>query len=268
MCLRNRSFPALRPRIQEVCQPNVHPETPIPEESEILETLRLTPRVRDLSDAAQARCAALVRLLLEANRRVNLTAIRTVEGVALSHLADSLAALEAAPELREAEAADIGSGAGFPAFPLAIAAPQSNWTAIESVAKKARFIEETAAALKLANVRAVALRAEDAGRGDLRGVFDAATARAVGATAALCEVGLPLVREGGLLLLFKTGSAREDIAAGLRAARKLGGTADGEFAYTLPGDAQQRLIIRVRKTGPTPPDSPRRAGIPFRNPLA
>ena len=207
-------------------------------------------------------------LLLEANRDVNLTAIATAAGVALLHFADSLAVLNAEPGIGgECAAADIGSGAGFPALPLAIACPSARWTAIESVAKKCRFIERAVRELGVPNVQVACARAEDAGRGDLRGAFDYATARAVGAVASLCEVGLPLLRRGGLLLLYKTESALAEMETARNAIAQLGGEPRDPYRYRLAGDTQDRAILRIEKLRDTPAKYPRAAGTPFKQPL-
>ena len=226
-----------------------------------------------LSDALGGRAdEAFVRLgclLLEANREVNLTAIATASGVALLHFADSLAALRAEPGIAgNRGAADIGSGAGFPVLPLAIACPAARWTAIESVAKKCRFIERAARELGVTNVRVECARAEDAGRGQLRAAFDYATARAVGPVASLCEVGMPLLKRGGVLLLYKTESALAEMEAARNAIAHLGGEPREPHRYRLAGDTQDRLILRIEKLGDTPAKYPRTAGTPFKQPLA
>src|SRR5688500_9780151 len=96
----------------------------------------------------------LLQLLIDGQQRMNLTAITDPAAIARQHFADSLAALNA--DLRVGtvtKAADIGTGAGFPLLPLAIRNPGCNWVGFESVAKKARFVEDTAAALGLTNVQ-------------------------------------------------------------------------------------------------------------------
>ncbi|MBX7246696.1 MAG: 16S rRNA (guanine(527)-N(7))-methyltransferase RsmG [Candidatus Sumerlaeaceae bacterium] len=230
--------------------------------------LSALPTVARHGEVFMAQFARLVELLLEANQQVNLTAITDPAAVAIQHIADSLTALDAEPALGTAgRAADIGSGAGFPLLPLAIVTPAIHWTAIESIAKKCRFIESTARALGLGNVETHSLRAEDAGRSELRETFDLATARAVGPISSLCEVGLPLLKIGGILLLYKTHRAEPELAAASTAIERLGGTMEPSHSYSLPGDAQKRAIFRIRKSSPTPKTYPRRAGVPFKKPL-
>jgi len=101
-------------------------------------------------DGAQA--ARLLRLLDELahwNRSYNLTAITTREGMISAHLLDSLAAQ---PDLQGQRIADVGTGAGFPGLPLALIEPQRQFTLIDSVAKKIRFVTHAVRVLELANV--------------------------------------------------------------------------------------------------------------------
>jgi len=229
--------------------------------------LRAVPEVARLGDDAVTVLARFAGLVLAANARMNLTAITEPERMAVAHFADSLAALDAAPaELAVAgRAADVGSGAGFPLVPLAVAVPECAWTGIESVGKKAAFLAQAASDLALGHVTALALRAEEAGRDPvLRGAFDLVTARAVGPAASLLEVGLPLLREGGLLLLWKTASDAGPLDA---VAALLGGRMEPPHAYRFAGDRQDRLILRIRKVAATPAAYPRRVGVPFKRPL-
>jgi 16S rRNA (guanine527-N7)-methyltransferase len=229
------------------------------------------PFVKRLTAQQHAVLARLAHLLLAANERTNLTAVRTLPDVFKLHFADSLAALEADPKLlKAASAADLGSGAGFPLFPLAVALPDCQWTAIESANKKCTFIGQTAGELGLMNVQVQHGRAEDLGRaasGALRGRFDFVTARAVGAISALCECGLPLLSIGGTLLLFKTENALPDLEDSHDKLRGLGGELLPVFSYRLDGDVQDRVILRIEKVSETPNQYPRVAGVPFKKPL-
>jgi 16S rRNA (guanine527-N7)-methyltransferase len=228
-------------------------------------------RLPQLSPEHRSLLTDLRDLLLEANTRVNLTAVRDASAVEKLHFEDSLAALAAEPALATAQAAaDLGCGAGFPLFPLAIALPGCRWIGIESVGKKCAFIQETAVKLGLRNVEALNGRAEDFGKhqgGSLRGQLDIVTARAVGPVAALCECGLPLLQPNGTLLLFKTESALKELDGAESSLADLGGSVLPEFRYRLAGDEQDRVILRIRKTGTGSDRYPRPAGVPFKKPL-
>lgn len=238
-----------------------------PAELEVI--LRRTLPPEDVPDESLRRFAILTGLLIEAQGRLNLTAVREPEAMAVAHFADSLAGLRAEPMLRAARrAADIGPGGGFPVLPLATMLPECHWYAIESVAKKCRFIEEAARAMELRNVTAECLRAEEAGRGPLRHSLDVVTARAVGPVASLVEVGLPLLRAGGRLLLYKTEAAQGEWQAALPVLGCLGARPLEEFRYRFPGDRQERIILRAELVRPVPEKYPRANGVPFKKPLA
>jgi 16S rRNA (guanine527-N7)-methyltransferase len=224
--------------------------------------------IERLPAEVQSKLSALNDLLMQGQQRMNLTAIREPAKIDQLHFVDSLAGIRAYPELsRATRAADVGSGAGFPLFPLALLTPHCNWIAIESIAKKARWIEETAAALHITNVEACSERAEDVGRGPLRETLDVVTARAVGSVVALCEVGLPLLQTGGVLLLYKTAAAMQEATGVVPVIQKLGGKLMNEYRYRLAGDEQDRVVLRIQKVSATPGIFPRAAGLPFKKPL-
>jgi 16S rRNA (guanine527-N7)-methyltransferase len=111
---------------------------------------------------------------------------------------------------------DLGSGGGFPGLPLAAAAGLERVRLVESVAKKARFLQTTVEATGLADrVEVLALRAEALAVDRARtGRWDAVTARAVAPLADLVELAFPLLGPGGALIAWKSASAVEGEAAG------------------------------------------------------
>jgi 16S rRNA (guanine527-N7)-methyltransferase len=196
------------------------------------------------------------QLVLEANRRTNLTGAKSPEEL-LEHLLDSLSVV---PFAREPYV-DVGSGAGFPAIPVAIAAGVPV-TLVESTAKKARFLRETLAAFGLAG-EVVAERAERAARDpSLRERFASATARAVALAPAVAELLVPLLAVGGAAILQRGRLEEAERRALEDAALVLGARVESEHA--LEGD---RRIIVLRKEHPTPTRFPRRIGIPEKRPL-
>ena len=202
-------------------------------------------------------------LLLDANTRFNLTAIRDPDEAWVRHVLDSLTLLPTLSGLdADARIADVGSGGGAPGLPLAIALPNFRFTLIESTGKKARFLEETAHTLGLPNVRIVNARAETAGHDpDLRGRFAAATARALGPMRVALELVTPLLRPGGLALFIKGEKAPAEITAAAGALRRLR-CAVLDVAPTPTG----RIVV-VEQRAPTPDAYPRRPGEPKRDPL-
>ena len=201
-------------------------------------------------------------LLRERNEAVNLTAIVDPAEIATKHFLDSLTLLLARPPAPGARLIDVGTGAGFPGVPLAIARSDLRVTLVESVGKKVRFLEELIAALGLANVALVHGRAEDVGREPAhRERHDVAVARALPVLATNVELLLPLCRVGGEAVAYK-GRIEAELAAGDRAARALGGEiarvvtmAELSLADVLPG----RCLVIAAKRRPTPARYPRTA---------
>ncbi len=145
-----------------------------------------------------------VRLLLAWNAAINLTAIRDPAAIAIRHVADSLTGLAPLRERRIDRFADLGSGGGFPGIPLAAALPADRALLVDSVGKKVRFLTTVVEAVGLSG-RAAAepVRAEALAAGRDRGQWPAVTARAVAPLAELIEIGLPLLRPGGVLVAWK-----------------------------------------------------------------
>jgi 16S rRNA (guanine527-N7)-methyltransferase len=128
----------------------------------------------------------LVQELLRWNRAYNLTAITTPDEILTHHLLDSLSVQQ---DLAGVTVADVGTGAGFPGLPLAIVNPERQFTLIDAVDKKLRFIDHVARALKLGNVRTLHGRVEH-----LKVVepFDTVIARAFAPLPRLCSLVEPL----------------------------------------------------------------------------
>lgn len=145
-------------------------------------------------------------LMVAANRRFNLTRIIDPAAAAVLHYADSLAVWcwVRQHKVTARQVLDVGTGAGFPAVPLAIVCPQWSLTAIDSTGKKARFVAHSAETLGLSNLQAVHARAGQWRPALPRLRFDLAVGRAIGSCEqALAAIG-PLVARGGWILLYKT----------------------------------------------------------------
>ncbi len=184
------------------------------------------------------------------------------------HLADSLSGLEV-PPLREASTiADLGAGAGFPGLALAAALQAACVDLVESARRKCETIERLSAAAGMANTRAVAVRAEDWGRGEGRAAYSAATARAVAPLAVLCEYAAPLLVEGGTLVCWKGVRDPAEETAGDAAARELGLAPAGVRRVEPFAGARDRHLHVYEKVAPTTAQFPRRAGVAAKRPLA
>ena len=218
-----------------------------------------------LDGAACEKLEAYHALLLEWNARMDLTNVPEDE-MALRHYGDSLLPLgQAAWFPQGARLIDVGTGAGFPGMPLAIARPDMQVTLLDSQRKRCDFLQAVADALSLRNVRILHARAEDAARSDLREQMDVAVARAVAPLNVLCEYLLPFVRVGGHALCWKGPALREELADGQRAARILGGEAEALFRLPIAG--REHYVQSFRKMEKTVRRYPRKSGTPSKEPL-
>ncbi|MEM9084150.1 MAG: 16S rRNA (guanine(527)-N(7))-methyltransferase RsmG [Planctomycetota bacterium] len=208
------------------------------------------------------RLGLYLALLLANNERINLTAIRDPIEAWHRHLFDSVTLLSVLGELESGEVADIGSGGGLPAIPLAICLPNIDFTMIESTGKKADYLQAMIDAIGLANARVIAERAETLGQDDEhRERYAVVTARAVGAMRVISELCVPLARLGGRVMLIKGERAKEELAEAKGALHKLCVTHE----TTVSTPTGQIVVLDKRRSTPT--KYPRRPGEPKRDPL-
>jgi 16S rRNA (guanine527-N7)-methyltransferase len=210
------------------------------------------------------------RRLLEENRRTNLTSTRDREGVYRRHFAESLAILRLLDErgVELSPVIDVGTGAGFPGLPIKIARPEIEMTLLEATGKKARFLESIVAELGLADVRVVQGRAEDVARETAqRGAYRLVLARAVAPLPVLLELTLPFLAAGGVLAAPKGSALQREVRASANALATIGGKIEATLPLELPGEGPKQTLVIVRKTGTSPEQYPRRAGMPAKRPL-
>lgn len=208
---------------------------------------------------------AYLDLLLEANQRMNLTRISDRAAAELLHVGDALTVLPFLPKGKH-RLADLGSGGGVPGVVLGIARPDCEVVLIESTRKKADFLAGAAKELGLTNVSVAGMRAEEAGRSDLRAGFDVVVARAVGLMPILVEWMLPLAKVGGWGLAMKGPKGAEELKAARGAIRTLGGGNAEVFPAELAG-AEGHVIIKIPKNSGTPGRFPRDPSIAKGKPI-
>lgn len=230
-----------------------------------------------LDETQIGRFRRYTELLLAANQQFNLTAVRELPDILTKLYLDSLSLLMplaqatnlSIPALREQpwRAADVGTGAGIPAIPLGIVWPSLQLSLIESVQKKVRFVQQAVVALGL-NATVLAERAEVVARYPAhREAYDLVLARAVAPLPTLVELTLPLARPGGWIALPKGPKVTAELAQAAYAIALLGGELVGSPTLTIPGMAETRVLVLLRKVAPCPAAYPRAVGLPGKRPL-
>jgi 16S rRNA (guanine527-N7)-methyltransferase len=193
------------------------------------------------------------------------TAVRGGRRAVDDHLADSLVALELQQTRLASKLADLGSGAGFPGLPLAIALPDAAVTLVESSARKCAFIARATDACGIENVTVLHARAESWRQGV--GELDLVTARALAPLPVVAEYAAPLLQVGGNLLVWRGRRNRDEEAAGARAALELGlESREPQRVHPYAGALHRHLQL-MSKIRPTPDRFPRRPGMARKHPL-
>lgn len=210
------------------------------------------------------RMDAFLGRLLDANRQINLTAVRDREEAWHRHIVDSLTVLrflEAGPQ----RLVDVGSGGGVPGIPLAIAKPDLEVMLVEATSKKAGFLSDICREMGRDRCKVLAERAERVGHlSPHREGYDVAVCRAVGPLREIAEYLLPLVRVGGVAVAFKGPSIEAEIDLARDAVSKLGGGSIRiEPAYP-PHVNNRSTLVFIKKRRETPRLYPRAPGTPKR----
>ncbi len=247
-----------------------------------------------LPESTQKALLKYLDLVLTTNQTMNLTAITDPVEAVHKHLVDSLSALLlkdlAAQAQGQPQWIDVGTGAGLPGIPLALAVPEARVSLVESTGKKAHFLELTCAQLglmkrvKVYNTRAETLGMKDilpvsakaaaaaVSRGtselpSLRETQDAVFFRGVSRMNALCELGSPLLKVGGLLAAFKGPKAAEELSEATRALKEFKFELAERRDFVLPGANEARVLLCLRKVAETTKRYPRPIGMAQKEPL-
>lgn len=205
-------------------------------------------------------------LLAEWNRKINLTAISKPDEVLNKHFIDSALLGKCVNFQRGVRLVDVGCGAGFPSTPLMILHPEIQVTQVESISKKAMFLEKAKETLRL-SVEIVNERAEVLARKEgYREAYDFATARAVCSLNKLAEYCLPFLKVGGRMVAMKGANAEEELAQARNAIKLLGGDAEDIKRFELPGGEERKLVL-VKKISQISTKYPRNSSRISKNPL-
>ena len=218
---------------------------PVPSEEELLEALRWAFGKEEVLPGVLERYATHARLVLEGNRRLNLTAIVEPKEVAVKHYLDSWRGARLLP-LMGRSVLDIGSGAGFPGMPTALAEDMCKMTLIDSRKKKADFLQETIDILGATNVKAVW------GRGEeylLTERCDVVLIRGLSSVRENIRMLRKVRHSFSDLVLFKGPSWSREMRAAEREAERLGFRLDTVLEHDLPEEMGARALLVYRAPG-------------------
>lgn len=207
-----------------------------------------------------------MNLLIEWNKKINLTAIIEPKEIILKHFIDSLTILK---YIKNNETIiDVGTGAGFPGIPLKIVRDDLKITLADSLNKRINFLNEVISKLDLKNIDAIHTRAEELGKNKkYREKFDIATSRAVANMSTLSEYLIPFIKVEGRCICMKSSDIDIELENAKNAIKILGCKIESEDKFNLPNSDLGRSIIVLRKVKNTPSKFPRKAGTPAKEPI-
>lgn len=206
-----------------------------------------------------------LELLTEYNSHTNLTALRDEKSIIEKHFLDSLL-LQNLIKSESKKAIDIGTGAGFPGMVLAIFNPEIEFTLMDSIGKKTKFLELVKENLRLENVNVVTSRAEDYITDENRETYDLGLCRGVSKLSTILEYIIPFLKVNGEFLSQKMEGTGEETEAE-NALNILQSKIVEIYNLQLPFSKDPRVVIRIEKTDFNDKKYPRRAGIPLKRPL-
>ena len=207
-----------------------------------------------------------MNLLIEWNKRINLTAIIEPKEIILKHFIDSLTINKNID--KNSRVIDVGTGAGFPGIPLKIYRDDIDLILLDSLNKRVNFLNKVINEIDLEKTIATHSRVEDFAKNiENRESFDIATSRAVASLNILIEYLLPLVKVGGRCICMKGSKIDEELKSAKKALEILGGEIEKIENKNLPLSGDQRNIITIKKIRSTPKAYPRKSGMATKKPI-
>lgn len=204
-----------------------------------------------------------MKLLLEWNEKINLTAIKDEKEFVIKHFVDSLTINKYIKD--EDNLIDVGTGAGFPGLPIKLFHKEQNVTLLDSVRKKVDVLQDIVEKLELKNVKCVHSRAEDFAK-ENREKFDIAVSRAVANMSTLVEYLLPFVKTGGKVICMKGPNFEEELNCAQNAINILGGKIEIVESFYIDEELERNIII-IKKVKETPKKYPRGQAKPLNEPI-
>lgn len=209
----------------------------------------------NLTDAQCMQFERYYELLIEWNKRINLTRITEPDEVVIKHFVDSLTLLKYCEIPQGAKVIDVGTGAGFPGIPLKIARPDIKLTLLDSLNKRLNFLREVCDDIGIQS-ELIHSRAEEGSRKpEYRDSFDVAVSRAVARLNVLAEYCLPYVKAGGQFVAMKGPDLSQELNEAKNAVNTLGGKVETTEEFELCGSG--RTIVTIIKERQTPEAYPR-----------
>lgn len=218
----------------------------------------------ELEESIVDKLEKYAELLYDYNSHTNLTAIRDKNDMLEKHFLDALLVHKVLP-LRGGKGIDIGTGAGFPGMVLAICNPKIEFTLMDSVGKKTKFLELVKNELDLKNVIVVNGRAEEYIK-DHRGEYDLGFCRGVNRLNVILEYMMPFLKVGGFFLPQKL-EYKAEVEEAENALEILKGEIVEIYEEKLPFAGDNRIILKINKVEEIDKKYPRRTGVPLKRPL-
>ena len=207
-----------------------------------------------------------MNLLIEWNNKMNLTAIIEPNDIILKHFIDCLVIDKYIKN--DSTIIDVGTGAGFPGVPLSFVNEKSNFTLMDTLNKRIKFLDEVVHITNSKNIKNIHARAEELAKNkDYREKFDFATSRAVASLNVLLEYMLPFVKVNGYCICMKGSNVKDELDNAKNALNILGGIIEDVIEFDLPDTDIGRSIVIIKKIKQTPNKYPRKAGTPSKKPL-
>lgn len=220
----------------------------------------------NLTDEMLFQLEEYYKILVEENKKINLTSITEKEEVYIKHFFDSLLLTKEIDMINVKTMIDIGTGAGFPGIPIKIMYPHISLTLVEPTNKRCVFLQKVIELLQLKGVTIINDRAENYIK-DQREKYDLATARAVSSLNILSEIVIPFVKKDGIFIAMKGSNYQEEIENSIKGIKILNAKIEKITTYELPKNKGTRVFITIKKVKNTPIAYPRQYAKIKKQPL-